>query len=62
MTIDTCSYVAPGIQEASAKRFDEILLTVKGRLSDDRAFKTEGNQGVYRTTEKVMYSSKNAHC
>lgn len=27
MTIDTYSHVAPGIQEAAAKRFDELLST-----------------------------------
>ena len=29
MTIDTYSHVAPGIQEAAAKRFDDIIFTEK---------------------------------
>ena len=30
MTIDTYSHVAPGIQEAAAESFDEILLSMEG--------------------------------
>ena len=35
MTIDTYSHVAPGIQEAAARQFDEILdhKQEKGRIS-----------------------------
>ena len=36
MTIDTYSHVAPGIQEAAAMRFDDILTTSRGGLIDDR--------------------------
>ncbi len=28
ITLDTYSHVAPGLQEAAAKRFDEILMSV----------------------------------
>ena len=34
MTIDTYSHVAPGIQEAAAKRFDEMFTTSKGELQN----------------------------
>ena len=33
MTIDTYSHVAPGIQEAAANRFDEILSTADKKES-----------------------------
>jgi hypothetical protein len=29
MTIDTYSHVSPGIQEAAAKRFDDLIITKK---------------------------------
>ena len=36
ITLDTYSHVALGIQEVAAKRFDEILVTSRGGLTDDR--------------------------
>ncbi|MFH1646363.1 MAG: site-specific integrase, partial [Chloroflexota bacterium] len=38
MTIDTYSHVAPGIQEAAAKRFDEIL----NHKTESESIKTSG--------------------
>jgi integrase len=37
MTLDTYSHVVPGLQEAAAKRFDELLTTSKGGIPNDRA-------------------------
>jgi len=41
ITLDTYSHVAPGLQEAAANRFDEILsmANAKGGLQDDRTLK-----------------------
>jgi integrase len=38
MTIDTYSHVAPGIQEAAANRFDEIL----NHKTESESIKTSG--------------------
>ena len=39
ITLDTYSHVAPGIQQAAANRFDEILSISKGGLQDVRTLK-----------------------
>ncbi len=38
VTLDTYSHVAPGLQEAAAKGFDELVLPDHKRLSREKAY------------------------
>jgi len=39
ITLDTYSHVAPGLQEAAAKRFDQALLPSENKVFNDSCLK-----------------------
>ena len=40
ITLDTYSHVAPGLQEAAAKRFDELVIPVGKEMQKERVAET----------------------
>jgi len=44
LTLDTYSHVAPGLQQAAAKRFDEVMFADSVKLSENMVNSTVLNQ------------------